>query len=25
MESGLRFTVADGLYEVAEKAVSLTK
>jgi len=24
-ESGLRFTVADGLYEAAEKAVSLTK
>ena len=24
-ESGLRFTVADGLYEAAEKAVSLTR
>ncbi|MBU4372618.1 MAG: ADP-forming succinate--CoA ligase subunit beta [Proteobacteria bacterium] len=24
-ESGLRFTVADGLYEAAEKAVSMTK
>jgi succinyl-CoA synthetase beta subunit len=24
-ESGLRFTVADGLYEAAEKAVALTK